>query len=169
MSAKDGRNRTSGRPELQAVLVPRKSRHKISVCDLPPPHLSLLRSRGLTLRIISPRVGSKRGQLLSMATSWSNTGSKVVPMPPSTMRLWSGKTVITGHLHSQRISPITDYGRTRWGVDTGCLAYINGPQFAYTRIESLQLGQSGLVYSHFIKSNCSHLNFVRCGLTTGAR
>ena len=45
--------------------------------------------------------------------------------------LWSGKTVITGHLHSQRISPITDYGRTRWGVDTGCLAYINGPQFAY--------------------------------------
>jgi hypothetical protein len=46
--------------------------------------------------------------------------------------LWSGKTVITGHLHSQRISPITDYGRTRWGVDTGCLAYIHGPQFAYT-------------------------------------
>lgn len=27
--------------------------------------------------------------------------------------LWSGKTVITGHLHGQRISPITDYGRTR--------------------------------------------------------
>ena len=45
--------------------------------------------------------------------------------------LWSGMNVITGHLHSQRVSPITDYGRTRWGVDTGCLAYTQGPQFSY--------------------------------------
>ena len=45
--------------------------------------------------------------------------------------LWSGKSIITGHLHSQKVSPITDYNRTRWGVDTGCLAYTQGRQFNY--------------------------------------
>jgi hypothetical protein len=36
--------------------------------------------------------------------------------------LWAGRTVITGHLHSQRISPLTDYNGDRWGVDIGCIA-----------------------------------------------
>ncbi len=36
--------------------------------------------------------------------------------------LWAGKTMVTGHIHSQRISPVTDYLGTRWGIDTGCLA-----------------------------------------------
>lgn len=36
--------------------------------------------------------------------------------------MWSGKTIITGHLHSQKVTPFTDYNGTRWGVDTGCLA-----------------------------------------------
>ena len=34
----------------------------------------------------------------------------------------SGKTMITGHLHSAKVTPITDYTGTRYGVDTGCLA-----------------------------------------------
>jgi hypothetical protein len=34
----------------------------------------------------------------------------------------SGKTTITGHLHSQKIIPFTDYTGTRYGVDTGCMA-----------------------------------------------
>jgi UDP-2,3-diacylglucosamine pyrophosphatase LpxH len=34
----------------------------------------------------------------------------------------SGKHIITGHLHSQKISPWNDYNGTRYGVDTGCLA-----------------------------------------------
>jgi hypothetical protein len=34
----------------------------------------------------------------------------------------SGKTTITGHLHSQKVTPFTDYNGTRWGVDTGCVA-----------------------------------------------
>lgn len=34
----------------------------------------------------------------------------------------AGKTMVTGHLHSQKVTPYTDYNGTRWGVDTGCVA-----------------------------------------------
>lgn len=34
----------------------------------------------------------------------------------------SGLTTITGHLHSAKVTPYTDYNGTRYGVDTGCLA-----------------------------------------------
>jgi hypothetical protein len=34
----------------------------------------------------------------------------------------SGKTMVTGHLHSQKVSPFTDYNGTRYGIDTGCVA-----------------------------------------------
>lgn len=43
----------------------------------------------------------------------------------------AGKTLITGHLHSAKVTPYTDYNGTRWGVDTGCLADPWGPQFEY--------------------------------------
>jgi hypothetical protein len=43
--------------------------------------------------------------------------------------LTGGKTFVTGHLHSLKVVPITDYGGTRWGVDTGTLADPEGPQF----------------------------------------
>lgn len=36
--------------------------------------------------------------------------------------LWSGKSMVTGHLHSLKVTPLTDYNGTRFGVDTGCLA-----------------------------------------------
>lgn len=43
----------------------------------------------------------------------------------------SGKTIITGHLHSLKVTPWTDYNGTRWGVDTGTLADADpfAPQF----------------------------------------
>ena len=41
---------------------------------------------------------------------------------PQNNTLWAGRTLITGHLHSQKVQPITDYNGTRYGVDTGCLA-----------------------------------------------
>lgn len=45
----------------------------------------------------------------------------------------SGKTMVTGHLHSQKVIPVSDYNGTRWGVDTGTMADPYGPQFtAYT-------------------------------------
>lgn len=50
---------------------------------------------------------------------------------PHNNTLWSGKTLVTGHLHSQQVKPLSDYNGTRWGVDAGCLAEPYGPQFQY--------------------------------------
>lgn len=41
----------------------------------------------------------------------------------------SGKTIVTGHLHSLKVTPFDDYHGTRFGVDTGTLADPSGPQF----------------------------------------
>jgi len=43
--------------------------------------------------------------------------------------IYAGKTIITGHLHSAKVIPFTDYDGTRWGADTGTLADTFGPQF----------------------------------------
>ncbi len=43
--------------------------------------------------------------------------------------LWSGCTMVTGHLHSLKVTPFTDYNGTRWGVDTGTMAKPQSPQF----------------------------------------
>jgi hypothetical protein len=43
--------------------------------------------------------------------------------------VWAGKTIVTGHLHSLKVTPFDDYHGTRWGVDTGTLADPKGPQF----------------------------------------
>ncbi len=44
----------------------------------------------------------------------------------------SGKTFVTGHLHSAKVTPYDDYNGRRYGVDTGCIADPYGPQFAYS-------------------------------------
>lgn len=41
---------------------------------------------------------------------------------PYNNTLYAGMTMITGHLHSAKVIPFTDYRGTRWGVDTGCVA-----------------------------------------------
>lgn len=46
-----------------------------------------------------------------------------------TNTMWAGKSVVTGHLHSQKVTPFTDYNGDRYGVDTGCLADVNARQF----------------------------------------
>jgi hypothetical protein len=46
-----------------------------------------------------------------------------------TNTLNAGVTTVTGHLHSLKVTPFGDYNGTRWGVDTGTLAEIDGPQF----------------------------------------
>ena len=47
--------------------------------------------------------------------------------------LKAGVSVVTGHLHSLKVTPWTDFSsqRTRYGVDTGTLADPFGDQFAY--------------------------------------
>lgn len=42
----------------------------------------------------------------------------------------AGKSIVTGHLHSLKVTPFSDYGPTRFGVDTGTLADVDGPQFS---------------------------------------
>jgi hypothetical protein len=47
--------------------------------------------------------------------------------------MWSGRSILTGHLHSQKVTPFTDYNGTRYGVDTGCVADTDHRAFtAYT-------------------------------------
>ena len=41
----------------------------------------------------------------------------------------SGVSIVTGHLHSLKVTPFTDYTGTRFGVDTGTMAEPMGPQF----------------------------------------
>ncbi len=41
---------------------------------------------------------------------------------PHNSTMWAGRSIITGHLHSAKVTPLTDYNGTRYGVDTGCLA-----------------------------------------------
>lgn len=41
----------------------------------------------------------------------------------------AGKSMVTGHLHSSKVTPLTDYTGTRYGVDTGCLANPAHPAF----------------------------------------
>lgn len=41
----------------------------------------------------------------------------------------AGKSMVTGHLHSLKITPFTDYNGTRYGVDTGCIADPKSRQF----------------------------------------
>lgn len=41
----------------------------------------------------------------------------------------AGVSIVTGHLHSLKVTPFDDYHGTRYGVDTGTLAEPTGPQF----------------------------------------
>ena len=41
----------------------------------------------------------------------------------------SGVSIVTGHLHSLKVTPFSDYNGNRFGVDTGTLAEPMGPQF----------------------------------------
>ena len=43
----------------------------------------------------------------------------------------SGMSMVTGHLHSLKVTPWTDYTGTRYGVDTGTMADPFGEQFEY--------------------------------------
>jgi hypothetical protein len=45
--------------------------------------------------------------------------------------IYAGRSIATGHLHSQRVTPITDYNGTRYGIDVGTMADIYAPQFQY--------------------------------------
>lgn len=61
----------------------------------------------------------------------------------------SGMNIFTGHLHAGRTSPYSDYRGTRFGVDTGTLADLYGPQFVDYTEDSPQDWRSGFVVATF--------------------
>lgn len=63
--------------------------------------------------------------------------------------VWSGKTIVTGHLHSLKVTPFDDYNGTRWGVDTGTLADAHGPQFVDYMEDNPANWRSGFVVLTF--------------------
>lgn len=61
----------------------------------------------------------------------------------------AGKSIVTGHLHSLKVQPLSDYNGTRFGVDCGTLADPTGPQFVdYTEDNPLNW-RSGFVVLTF--------------------
>ncbi len=62
--------------------------------------------------------------------------------------LKSGVSMVTGHLHSLKVTPWTDLTGTRYGVDTGSLADVWGTQFEYTE-DSTRNHRSGFAVLTF--------------------
>ena len=62
--------------------------------------------------------------------------------------LKSGVSMVTGHLHSLKVTPWTDLTGTRYGVDTGSPADVWGDQFAYTE-DSTRNHRSGFAVLTF--------------------
>lgn len=46
--------------------------------------------------------------------------------------LRAGTNIVTGHTHMLEVKPWSDYRGRRYGVSTGAIADVGGPQFAYT-------------------------------------
>lgn len=61
----------------------------------------------------------------------------------------AGVNIITGHLHSLKVTPFTDYNGDRYGVDTGFLADVDGPQFQNYLEDSPVNWRSGFVVLNF--------------------
>lgn len=62
----------------------------------------------------------------------------------------SGRSIVTGHLHSQKVTPFTDYNGTRYGVDSGCIADPDGKQFVDYTEDSPKNWRSGFIILTFI-------------------
>lgn len=63
----------------------------------------------------------------------------------------SGRSIVTGHLHSLKVQPWSDYTGTRFGVDCGTLADPYGPQFADYTEDSPRSWRSGFAVLTFWK------------------
>jgi hypothetical protein len=48
-----------------------------------------------------------------------------------TSTMWAGKTMVTGHLHSQKVSPFTDYNDTHHGEHATLMEWTKGSKPEY--------------------------------------
>jgi hypothetical protein len=72
----------------------------------------------------------------------------------------AGKTMVTGHLHSLKVTPYDDYNGTRFGIDTGTLADPYGPQFDYSEDNPLN-HRSGFIVLTFCRGRMLWPEVVR--------
>ena len=64
---------------------------------------------------------------------------------PHNNTMWAGRSIFTGHLHSLKVMPLSDYNGTRFGVDTGTIAEPYGPQFRDYTEDSPTNWRSGFI------------------------
>ena len=79
---------------------------------------------------------------------------------PHNNTVWAGISYATGHLHSQKIMPITDLRGDRWGVDVGCLSAIRGPHFRFVEAAPVNW-RSGFCAFRFVNYKMRHPNLIR--------
>lgn len=75
----------------------------------------------------------------------------------------AGITTVTGHLHSAKVYPWTDYTGTRWGVDCGTMAATFGPQFEAYMEDSPRNWREAFVILKFWKGRLltpQHVNVI---------
>lgn len=73
----------------------------------------------------------------------------------------SGRSIVTGHLHSLKVTPLTDYNGTRYGVDCGTLAGgATAPQFVNYLEDNPANWRSGFVVLTFRNGRLLHPEVV---------
>jgi hypothetical protein len=77
----------------------------------------------------------------------------------------SGKSMVTGHLHSGKVTPYSDYNGIRWGVDLPTMADPYGPQFVDYTEDNSRNHRSGFAILTFYKGVllCPEIVFVYDG------
>jgi hypothetical protein len=73
----------------------------------------------------------------------------------------SGKTIVTGHLHSLKVNPFSDYNGTRWGCDSGTMACPWGPQFVNYTEDNSKDWRSGFLVLTFVDGELLWPEIVR--------
>lgn len=73
----------------------------------------------------------------------------------------SGKSIVTGHLHSLKVMPFSDYGGDRFGVDSGTLADTDGPQFTDYLEDGFVNWRSGFAVLSFVDGRLLWPEIVR--------
>ena len=72
----------------------------------------------------------------------------------------AGISYATGHLHSQKVYPLTDLKGDRWGVDVGTMSAIYGPHFRYMEAKPRN-HRSGFCVFRFVNYELRHPMLVR--------
>ena len=72
----------------------------------------------------------------------------------------AGKTMVTGHLHSQKVTPFTDYNGTRYGIDTGCVADTDHKAFTDYTEDNPKNWVSGFAVLKFINGQLLYPELV---------